>query len=85
MREKCCRDCTHFIQHYGLGGNQLFRLRCGHCTHMMAKRKFPDTRACSEFQQGEPDEKGFATREYLSKALLEYMKSLDFLPEIEDV
>ncbi len=33
----------------------------------------------------ESDESAFATREYLSKALLEYMLKLDLLPEIHDI
>jgi len=34
--------------------------------------------------KSEPDEEAFATKEYLSKTLLEYLLKLELLPEIHD-
>ena len=35
--------------------------------------------------QTDPDEKAFVTKEYLSKALLEYVLKLELLPKIHDM
>ena len=34
--------------------------------------------------EAEPDESKFVSKEYLGKALLEYMMNLELLPKIED-
>jgi len=85
MDNKYCKDCAHFHQHYGLNKKKLFRVFCGHCTAItrMRKRK-PDSLACDLFVAAPPREDAFATKEYLSKALLEYMLQLELLPQIPD-
>jgi len=40
------------------------------------------SKACDNYLQSESAEKSFVTKEYLSKALLEYMLGLELLPEI---
>ena len=84
MDEKQCKNCQHFMQHLALDNRRLFRVYCGHCTFKKAKRKLPDTKACENYITGSPPEEAFATKEYLSKELLQYILSLDLLPEIED-
>ena len=49
-----------------------------------AKKKKPDAIACDGFTPALPDEDAFATKEYLSKELLQYLLSLELLPQIED-
>lgn len=49
-----------------------------------AKRKQPDAPACDAFSPAPPDENAFATKEYLSKELLQYLIRLELLPPIED-
>lgn len=49
-----------------------------------AKQKLPDAKACENFIPGSAQENAFASKEYLSKELLQYMLSLELLPEIED-
>ena len=82
MDEKTCRNCHYFRQHYTLDKRKIFRVYCGHCTFARAKRKRPDAKACENFIAGSPQEDGFATKEYLSKELLEYLLHLELLPEI---
>ena len=84
MEEKQCKDCQHFMQHLSLDKRRLFRVYCGHCTFSRVKRKLPDSKACENYIAGSPPEEAFATKEYLSKELLQYILSLDLLPEIED-
>ena len=84
METNRCKMCANYIQHYGLGKNRLFRIHCGHCTLGTAKRKLPDAPACQNFTPGEADEDAFATREYLSKKLLQYVLEMELLPEIVD-
>jgi len=85
MKDNYCKDCAHFHQHYGLDEKKLFRVFCGHCTAIRRIRKRqPDTRACDLFVPTAPKEDAFVSKEYLSKALLEYMMQLDLLPQILD-
>lgn len=65
--------------------HKTFRVYCGHCTYQKVKTKRPDSKACDDYLLSESAEKSFATREYLSKTLLEYMLRLDLLPEIYDI
>ena len=84
MEKNYCRDCVHFHQHYALNERKIFRVYCGHCMQHKARRKRPDTVACDDFAPAPPDEDAFATKEYLSKELLQYLLHLELLPQIED-
>ena len=84
MDEKQCRNCQHYLQHFALKGNRLLRVYCGHCIFIRAKRKHPDTKACENFIPGSAPEEAFASKEYLSKELLQHVLNMDLLPEIED-
>ena len=84
METKQCKMCGHFIQHYGLNNDSLYRLYCGHCKQGRLKRKRPDAPACEYFVPGEAREEAFVNKEYLSKKLLERILEMDLLPKIED-
>ena len=83
MVEHTCKECQFFLQHYTFDKSRIFRVYCGHCTHSRAKHKYPDTKACTNYKPGTGPEDSFVSKEYLSKKLLQYMLSLDLLPEIE--
>lgn len=80
-----CNTCAHYRQHYTFDHHKIFRVYCGHCTYQKVKTKRPDSKACDDYLLSESAEKSFATREYLSKTLLEYMLRLELLPEIYDI
>ena len=63
---------------------EFFRVYCGHCILAKVKRKRPDAVACELFVPVPPDEAAFASKEYLSKTLLQYLLNLELLPPIED-
>jgi len=84
METQFCRSCAHYHQHYALDKERIFRVYCGHCTLAKVKRKRPDTVACEFFVPALPDESAFASKEYLSKTLLQYLLNLEILPTIED-
>ena len=84
MREKQCMMCQHFRQHYTFDNRKIFRVNCGHCTFQRPLRKLPNTKACEHFLPGSPPETAFVSKEYLSKALLQYLFHLELLPSIED-
>ncbi len=84
MENAVCRQCQNFVQHYGLSNKCLYRIYCGHCTLGRTKTKRPDTKACSQFVPGVMDTERFASKEYISKYLLDYMASLELLPIIKD-
>lgn len=79
-----CKDCQYFLQHYILDKQKFYKIYCGHCTFSRAKRKCPDMPACEHFTAGSADTDAFASKEYLTKELLQYMLTLDLLPEIKD-
>ena len=84
MEEQQCKNCQYYIQHYALDSKKIVRVRCGHCTYPRVSGKQPDAKACENFTEGKSREDAFVSKEYLSKALLEYMTSLELLPKIED-
>lgn len=84
MNEATCKDCKNFLQHYGLNKEGLFWLYCGHCTLPGVRRKRPDTKACKNYVPGTDITEAFIKKEYLSKALLEYMLRLELLPHMDD-
>ncbi len=84
MEKKHCRNCAYYYQHYALDKRKIFRVYCGHCTYKKIKKKRPDSAACEMFSPAPLDEEAFATKEYLSKELLQYLLNLELLPHIED-
>lgn len=84
MGDQRCADCCYYLQHYTFYSRKILRVHCGHCIFSRAKRRLPDAKACENFFPGSSPEEMFASKEYLSKELLQYMLSLELLPEIED-
>lgn len=84
MNQATCSSCKHFHPHYTFNQRKIFRVYCGHCTCLMAKTRRPDAKICERYAQTDPNEAPFVSKEYLSKALLEYMMKLELLPEIYD-
>lgn len=85
MSEKFCKSCVHYHQHYALDQRKIFRVYCGHCAYSRPKTRRPDAAGCEHYIQTAPDEAAFVTKEYLSKALLDYMMKLECLPEIREL
>ena len=79
MEKHNCRDCTYFLQHYALGERGLVRIWCGHCTHTHPRSRKPDAPACTRFSAGADREKAFATKEYLTRKLLQKVLDMDLL------
>ena len=85
MEKDFCKSCKYFRQHYVLNEKRLFRVHCGHCVQHPLKRRKPDAIACDSFVFALPDAEAFVSKEYLSKELLNYVMSLEMLPQIEDL
>lgn len=85
MSEPQCKDCQYFIQHYIISEGKICRIFSGHCIHSKSSHKRSHNPACKHFLPGTPPEDDFATKTYLSKKLLEYILTLDLLPEIQDM
>ena len=79
-----CKDCQFYLQHYTFNSRKIFHVHCGHCILSRPKHKLPDRKACENFIAAPPREDAFVSKEYLSKELLQYVLSLELLPEIED-
>lgn len=84
MKTYTCKHCQYFHQHYTLDKKHIFRVYCGHCTYRKVRNKSPEAKVCDGFLLAEPKEAAFATKEYLSKELLQYLLNLELLPKIED-
>ena len=83
MIEKHCYECKYFMQHYGLDGGRLFKLNCGHCRYIRAKRRQPENKACESFVEGTAEKEKFVTKEYLTKELLRWVLEMELLPDID--
>lgn len=84
METMQCRSCAYYIQHYGLSQKRIYRLYCGHCTKGRLRNKKPDAAACELFVPGEENEEAFASKNYLTKKLLDYVFEMELLPQIEE-
>jgi len=84
MEDKRCQECKYYLRHYTLDANKIFRVYCGHCSFPRPRTKKPDAKVCENFIPGSAPEDAFASKEYLSKELLQYVLNLELLPEIED-
>ena len=82
MDNNFCKTCAYYRQHYTFDHCKIFRVYCGHCTYQKAKTKRPDAQACEHYLWSESAENAFATKEFLSKVLVEYVLKLELLPEI---
>ena len=82
MDIKLCKECQHFRQHYGIDQKKVFQVYCGHCVLHIRKKKRPDDKVCEEFLPRTEKVEAFVSKEYSSKALLDYMLQLELLPEI---
>ena len=85
MEEPVCSTCLYSRQHYTFDQRKFFRVYCGHCTYGRPKHKRPDSKPCPNYAAAKTEGAPFVTKEYLSKALLEYMLKLELLPEIFDL
>ncbi len=84
MGENFCKSCEHFRQHYSLNKEKICWVYCGHCVvSARPKRKKTDTAACEQFVPVQSKEDPFVDREYLSKAILEYVLRMKLFPAIE--
>ena len=83
MEEQVCRNCAFYLQHFTMDKGRIFRVYCGHCKKRHHKRRLPDATICELFQPGSLPEDSFVSKEYLSKELLQYVLSMELLPEIE--
>ena len=84
MPDYRCKNCTNFHHHYTFDKRTIFRVYCGHCVVPKLKTRRPDAKICEHFEYSPPDESAFAQKEYLSKALLQYLLNLELPPEIKD-
>lgn len=84
MDQNTCNTCAHYRQHYVLDQKKIFRIYCGHCTYGRTRTTRPNSKPCENYLQRDPDENAFVSKEFLSKALMEYMQKLELLPEILD-
>jgi hypothetical protein len=82
MKTGICQTCTYYLQHYTFSEKRIIRVHCGHCTYARAKTKRPDANACEHYRPAEIGENPFVNKEYLSKALLDYVLNLELLPQI---
>ena len=85
MDTHTCNSCAYYHQHYALNQKRIFRIYCGHCAFAKFKIRRPYSPACHNYTPTMPDEDAFVSKEYLSKALLEYMMHLELLPQINDM
>lgn len=82
MHDQLCRNYRYYLQHYTFDNHGILRVYCGHCVLGRPKHKKPDAKACEGFVPSPDQEEIFATKEFLTKELLQYVLNMDLLPEI---
>lgn len=82
MEKPVCKDCQHFIQHYGNKDGRFFQLNCGHCKIRKKRQNRPSDHICKLFSPGIPDLMEPVTKEYLTKDILDYILRLDLLSDL---
>ena len=82
MNIQLCKECQHFLQHYSIDDKKVFQVYCGHCVLHFQRKKRPDDKVCEDFLPKTGKEEAFVSREYLSKALLNYVLQLELLQEL---
>lgn len=75
--ESTCKQCTHYVQHYGLFEGKLRPLFCGHCLLNHKKSRKPYMPVCEQFVQDTPVEDKMVTKEYLTRALLQHILDME--------
>jgi len=83
MEDQTCKTCAYYYQHYTFNQRRIIQVCCGHCAYRNPRTRKPDARACEAYVPADREEV-FASREYLSKALLEYVLKRELLPQIFD-
>ena len=51
QKEKFCKTCVYFIQHYRKSKKNYYEVYCGHCTHLRVKKKTADTKSCTHYNE----------------------------------
>ena len=81
MQGKKCKNCDRYIQHYAFLEGKFRPVFCGHCLERKHKNIKPHTAACDSFVFGEPLESQFVTKQYLTKALLQHVLTMELWEE----
>jgi len=55
MDSMCCKDCTHFRQHYVLSAGVYVPLNYGHCVARRRKKLQADSECCEHFMRAEKE------------------------------
>ena len=48
-KEKTCKTCENFYQHYGIDELNIWEINCGHCKYKRGVT--PDKKACEYYQK----------------------------------
>lgn len=84
MENEQCKQCVYYRQHYVFFAGKLISVYCGHCLKKIRKKMRPDAKSCDQFEENTTALSDiFASKEYLTKELLEKVMEMDLLPEIE--
>ena len=79
-----CKDCQYFCQHYGYFNGEFKYVFCGHCKLQRVRHRKPDYKACENFVPKAQEAEEMVNKKYLSKKLLDYVLSLELIPEIRE-
>lgn len=73
-----CEHCIHYIQHYNISEDRIYRVACGHCKCKDKDLK-PSLRDCKYFKQKVETEQMKEKEELCLKVLKEVEKTLKHL------
>jgi len=78
--KEMCRNCKFFIQHYILLDGKFKWINRGHCISGKIRDKHAYGKICKNYVYQASVEDRYVDKEYLSKALLQKVPTMDLLP-----
>ena len=82
--ENTCKQCTHYVQHYGIFDGKLRPIFCGHCLLNHKKNRKPYKPICDQFEQATAVDDEMVTKEYLTKKLLQHILDMELWKSVEE-
>ena len=87
MKEKTCKNCIYYRQHYLLDKECCMPVNCGHCVHGRTKQRKPSHRVCEHFES-QPGGASLPNREetiyFLTTEFLKRIMEKPLPPEIKE-
>ena len=86
MKDRICKCCSHFRQHYLLESDRCSPVYCGHCVYPGIKHRRPDHAACAHFEERKSENLPNRTEvvDFLTTKVLQWILEMPLPPGIAE-